>query len=72
MVCCNMRFTSYLERFIFNTVLDIQRVVRLIAIDTTAAGLNVPLTRQQFFRDFDHNIFHIPRVKFPQIDYLPL
>ena len=59
---------------IFNAVLGIQRVVRLIAIDTTAAGLNVPLTRQQFFRnffrDFDHNIFHIPRVKFPQIDFL--
>lgn len=49
-------------------------VVCLIAIDTAAAGLDVPLARQQFFRnflrDFDHHIFHIPRVKIPQIDFL--
>ena len=48
--------------------------VCLIAIDTAAAGLDVPLARQQFFRnflrDFDHHIFHIPRVKIPQIDFL--
>ena len=59
---------------IFNAVLGIQRVVCLIAIDTAAAGLDVPLARQQFFRnflrDFDHHIFHIPRVKIPQIDFL--
>ena len=59
---------------IFNAVLGIQRVVCLIAIDTAAAGLDVSLARQQFFRnflrDFDHHIFHIPRVKIPQIDFL--
>ena len=59
---------------ILNTVLGVQREVRLIPVDTAAAGLDVPLARQQFFRnflrDFDHHIFHIPRVKIPQIDFL--
>ena len=59
---------------ILDTVLGIQRVVRLIAVDTAAAGLDVPLARQQFFRnffcDFDNDILFILRVKIPQIDFL--
>ena len=58
---------------ILDTVLGVQRVVRLIAVDTAAAGLDVPLARQQFFRnffcDFDNDILFIP-LKIPQIDFL--
>lgn len=58
---------------ILDTVLGIQRIVRLVAVDTAAAGFYVPLTCQQFFRnffgDFDNDILFIPRVKIPQIDF---